>query len=102
MSNKHDKLCFHNTEEVLEAEALAFGEIHGSLEDEEIFEQWKSKVNEWITKEKEILDENVKKDPENVYNDRMNITVEDEQGNIYICMKMFCINRLWKIAGTEP
>lgn len=82
----------YNTEEVLRAEASALVEKLGSVE------KAKEAIDQWMKSEAETLDKIDSKD----IIDRLEHTIETKGGDIWVCMKVYNINNLQKMFGTEP
>ena len=88
----------YDTEEVVEKEEEAYCKKLGRKitfeEDGEIVEQY-------LESELNIFKKEFEDSPESALK-RLDLTVEDDEGQIWICVKLLNINRLQKLLGTEP
>ena len=88
------KYIAYFTEDVLETEMDVLLDKLGSDEKaKEALELWREKESELY--EKDLNDfENILK--------RFEYTIEEDDGQIWVCMKILNINRLWEMFGTKP
>jgi hypothetical protein len=89
---KHPTVTVFDTEEVVEVELEEIAKKNGN-------EIPNEKINEYIDKELEILKKEILEDGNY---ERFEHTIEDKDGDIWICIKTFNISRLQKMFGTEP
>lgn len=86
------RCAIYSTDEVIEKEFEVLKEKLGSEE------KAAKAIEQWLESE---LDANDKLDPEDIH-ERFEHTIENEGEDIWICMKIYNINNLWKMFGTEP
>lgn len=89
-----DKYILYDTTDVVEGEHDFYCEKYGS---EPSFE----KIYNFMKCEFEIFKDEIDRHDEEKLDNRIDLTVEDENGEIWVCVKMFNINRLRKLLGTE-
>lgn len=98
MSKDMSRLMFYSTVEVMTQEEKLYFRKYGDTEEtrKKVEELAKNFVNEQMT--------NLKEDVSSINGvlDRFGVTIEEEEsGDYWICLKMFKLNDLWKILGTE-
>ena len=91
-----EKYVLYNTDEVVDAELDALAEKYPNLSEDEA----KNMIQKYIDSEHEILKSDMKDDEKIVK--RFMHTVEEEGGDIWICLKLCNVNRFQKMFGTEP
>ena len=89
-----DKYILYDTTDVVEGEHDFYCEKYGS-------EPSVEKISDFVKNELECLKDELDQHNEEKLENRIDLTVEDENGEIWVCIKIFNINRLRKLLGTE-
>ena len=94
------KVCIYDTDEVIDKECDAILEKYGSST--EVDEMIKKKFYEYFEESLNELKEALESDDDEKIRDLIEHTIEEENGDIWICVKVFNVNKWQTKFGTEP
>ena len=86
------KVCIYDSDEVIDKELEAYDEKYGHLPSDDL-------IFKYLENEMDLLIPDLQ--TENLGN-RLIHTIEEDDGQIWICLKLLNINRLWDQWGTKP